>query len=370
LPDSFFDVTIGNVPFGSYGVADKKYEKHNYTVSFDSNDGSTVISRTILSGDQLAEPAAPSKPGYIFEGWYTDDACTIPWDFSEKITKNITLYAKWSPDISNTKYTVSFESNGAIIGEQTVRHGKTARMPAEPQRKGYDFAGWFKNKSLQNPWIFSNDVVTGNITLYAKWVEVRVKVPDDEKPVIRQKGNDKPSAGTQSGNSKNPVANTASGDKVIKKVDPQDNKSRGNQNQELAITGSRRESKAEAALVTDDGADTYSFKDILLFSGAVIAAILLLILCVCLLFSKVRSKSKKEVYFYESNSLICSAKIRGDKVDITKAITEAAGRALKVKINDEYAEKEFGRDICFYFKGKPIGTMTIDGDNSFEIAIS
>ena len=68
--------------------------------------------------------------------------------------------------------------------------------------------------------------------------------------------------------------------------------------------------------------------------------------------------------------MICSAKIRRDKVDVTKAISGAAGPKLKVKINDEYAEKEFGRDICFYFKGKPIGTMTIDGDNSFEIAIS
>ncbi len=32
LPDSFFDLAIGNVPFGSYGVADKKYDKYKFLI--------------------------------------------------------------------------------------------------------------------------------------------------------------------------------------------------------------------------------------------------------------------------------------------------------------------------------------------------
>ncbi len=32
LPDSFFDLAIGNVPFGSYGIADKKYDKHKFYI--------------------------------------------------------------------------------------------------------------------------------------------------------------------------------------------------------------------------------------------------------------------------------------------------------------------------------------------------
>ena len=32
LPDSFFDLAIGNVPFGSYGVADRKYDKHKFLI--------------------------------------------------------------------------------------------------------------------------------------------------------------------------------------------------------------------------------------------------------------------------------------------------------------------------------------------------
>ncbi len=32
LPDSFFDVAIGNVPFGDYGVADKRYDKNRFLI--------------------------------------------------------------------------------------------------------------------------------------------------------------------------------------------------------------------------------------------------------------------------------------------------------------------------------------------------
>lgn len=32
LPDSFFDVAIGNVPFGDYGVADKRYDRNRFLI--------------------------------------------------------------------------------------------------------------------------------------------------------------------------------------------------------------------------------------------------------------------------------------------------------------------------------------------------
>ena len=32
LPDSFFDLAVGNVPFGSYGVNDKRYDKHKFHI--------------------------------------------------------------------------------------------------------------------------------------------------------------------------------------------------------------------------------------------------------------------------------------------------------------------------------------------------
>lgn len=40
-------------------------------------------------------PAAPVKDGYVFKGWYRDEACTAAYDFSQPVTESITLYAKW-----------------------------------------------------------------------------------------------------------------------------------------------------------------------------------------------------------------------------------------------------------------------------------
>jgi uncharacterized repeat protein (TIGR02543 family) len=69
-----------------------------YTVTFNSKGGSNVPSATgLLSGDKLMEPARPTRTDYTFNGWYKDEACTQPWNFvSDKVTANITLYAKWT----------------------------------------------------------------------------------------------------------------------------------------------------------------------------------------------------------------------------------------------------------------------------------
>ena len=50
----------------------------------------------VEKGNAVSEPAAPVKDGFEFEGWYKDSALTIPYDFSEKVSGNLTLYAKWS----------------------------------------------------------------------------------------------------------------------------------------------------------------------------------------------------------------------------------------------------------------------------------
>ena len=73
------------------------YEKIAFTVSFDSNGGTKVSSETVTNGKPLTSLTAPDKDGYVFEGWYTDEALTTPFNFGVTlITKDITLYAKWS----------------------------------------------------------------------------------------------------------------------------------------------------------------------------------------------------------------------------------------------------------------------------------
>ena len=72
-------------------------EKIGFAVSFNSNGGSKVASIPVTNGKTVSAPEAPTKDGCTFEGWYTDEALTKPFNFDVTlITEDITLYAKWS----------------------------------------------------------------------------------------------------------------------------------------------------------------------------------------------------------------------------------------------------------------------------------
>ncbi len=66
-----------------------------HTVTFNSNGGSAVSPQTVNDGATATEPAAPTKSGYLFDGWYTDAATTTLYNFSTAVTSDITLHAKW-----------------------------------------------------------------------------------------------------------------------------------------------------------------------------------------------------------------------------------------------------------------------------------
>ncbi len=67
-----------------------------YTVKFETNGGSTVASKSVTRNAKLAEPTAPTKDGFKFDGWYTDKELKTAYDFDTKVTKSFTLYAKWT----------------------------------------------------------------------------------------------------------------------------------------------------------------------------------------------------------------------------------------------------------------------------------
>ena len=69
-----------------------------YTVNFETNGGSKVSSKSVRKNTSVTEPAMPSKKGYTFAGWYSDADFTTPYDFSDIVKKDMTLYAKWTAD--------------------------------------------------------------------------------------------------------------------------------------------------------------------------------------------------------------------------------------------------------------------------------
>ena len=154
---------------------------------FDSQGGNAVTPQTIEDGGHVTQPADPTQDGFTFAGWFKEAACTDLWDFAnDAVIADVTLFAKW---ISNsiTTYTVTFDPQGGnAVTPQTIAQGDKVTPPADPEREGYTFGGWFKEAACTNVWNFSTDAVDSDVTIYAKWTEnTRTGVETPEAPFAR-----------------------------------------------------------------------------------------------------------------------------------------------------------------------------------------
>lgn len=136
-----------------------------YTVTFDYNDGATKsISENVKRDTKISEPKAPTRTGYTFNGWYTEKEGGTKHNFSDKITKDTTLYAHWTIN----QYTVKFETNGGTaIADKTVEYGKTITEVTTTKNDSV-FSGWYTDQECTKAF---SGTVTGDVTLYAKWTE-------------------------------------------------------------------------------------------------------------------------------------------------------------------------------------------------------
>ena len=122
-------------------------------------DGDSEYAKQVLpSGTLATRPDAPAAtPGYTFGGWNKADGTA--WDYaSDKVTDNITLYAKWA---ANT-YTIIFDTaGGSEIAPITQDYGTVITAPEAPTREGYTFIGWDKEIPTTMP--------AENMTVTAQW---------------------------------------------------------------------------------------------------------------------------------------------------------------------------------------------------------
>lgn len=118
-------------------------------------------------GTPAVLPSEATRVGYTFGGWYADPACTTAFDASASLNGDVTVYAKWTPEV----YTISFDLNGGTgtaPESQSVAYGDTATEPANPSRSGYVFSGWSTSQTGGDVFDFTTPV-TGALTLYAQW---------------------------------------------------------------------------------------------------------------------------------------------------------------------------------------------------------
>jgi uncharacterized repeat protein (TIGR02543 family) len=131
--------------------------KANFTVSFNSDGGSTVPGQTVSEGDKISEPANPRKTGFAFDGWYKEAALVNKWDFgTDTVSGNTTLYAKW---LANQGITFEFNPDespeltvaSGIAIHRSGANGNTTATIAVGNAGVYDASpgiGWYYNDIL------------------------------------------------------------------------------------------------------------------------------------------------------------------------------------------------------------------------------
>ena len=142
-----------------------------FNIVYDTDGGSEVAGRKVRYGEFLTEPETPYKPGYTFDGWYTEkEGETVLWYFqSEKVTGDMTLTAHWVP----AQFTVKFDydggtgADGSTVESKQVTFGETYGELPTPVKEGSTFGGWEYSGQI----ITADTVVqmTGEHVLTATW---------------------------------------------------------------------------------------------------------------------------------------------------------------------------------------------------------
>ena len=144
------------------------------TVIFDmGGHGDQVDSQSVEYNGHVTKPTDPTSDEYTFYGWYTEPSCTIVWNFeTDKVTTDITLYAKWEKTIF---YTVSFDNEyGDPIPSQTIAAGGKITNPGEPANlpDNIHFNSWiYDDGHSYIEWLFDTMVVTSDMTLIMYYSE-------------------------------------------------------------------------------------------------------------------------------------------------------------------------------------------------------
>lgn len=138
---------------GATGYADTEFELGYYTI-LDTDSSSKVVMSFVTNGGTAIEPiiaaaetaitapAAPTREGYTFEGWYSDVTLqtkveTLPTSMPNS---SITYYAKWTP----VEYTITYNGvEGLSVSNPTTYTIETETFTlTNPTKPGYAFKGW------------------------------------------------------------------------------------------------------------------------------------------------------------------------------------------------------------------------------------
>ena len=153
-----------------------------YSVTLNACGGSEVMVEDFKEEnipDNGIELPIPTKAGYKFDGWYTEEnngsqVNGITKDNLSDIFRNeatVTLYAHWTL----LNYTITYEGLNDATNTNPSNYTvetEAITLAAPGTRKGYTFGGWYTDVEYQNKIEIIEQGTTGNKILYAKWDEI------------------------------------------------------------------------------------------------------------------------------------------------------------------------------------------------------
>ena len=162
-------------PITSNTTVYAKWTANDYYVSFVTEHGDPPTSQNVKYNGTANDPGKLTEEGYTFDGWYADNTYSTKFDFTQPITSNTTVYAKWTAK----DYEVRFiTEHGKTPTSQNVPYNGTASNPGKLSAEGYTFIGWYTDNTHDSTKFDFSTPITGDTKVYAKWEKNAPVLPD------------------------------------------------------------------------------------------------------------------------------------------------------------------------------------------------
>lgn len=139
-------------------------EPEIYTVTFNTNGGSSIEVVEVDEGSTISEPTTPTKEGHTFLGWFSDTSLLVAYDFASPVLGDLTLNA----DFEVNEYTVSFMDEGSVLSTLDLDYMEDIAFPSM-EKEGHTFGGWYTDEDLTTA--FTETTMPSNdLTLYPNWL--------------------------------------------------------------------------------------------------------------------------------------------------------------------------------------------------------
>ena len=163
-----------------------KFTIIHYSITYHLDGGTNALKNpSSYTIDDSLELKSATKAGHHFDGWFTDETFTNKITILGGQSGDLDLYARFSPEQYHATFnltngtsldsSMNIKMDYQIIGKEPVvtalSYSSAAYKPyanTDFSNEGFVFAGWYLDRELTDQ--FDEDlVVTGDISLYAKW---------------------------------------------------------------------------------------------------------------------------------------------------------------------------------------------------------